>query len=84
MKNIEFFFVGKDIQIQIDEKNPEWYDKYGKLLIEDVEVFLQDNDFVEDRFEVWRDTRDDTHYSFTNTDIQQLKNTGIGRMHYIG
>ena len=84
MKSIEYFFVGQDVQIQIDEKNPEWFDEHGKLLIEDVELFLQDNGFIEDEFEVWRNISDNTQYSFTESDIQQLKRTGIGKMYYIG
>lgn len=82
-KHIEYFFVGQDVQIQLDEKDPKWYDKYGRLLIEDVEEFLQDNGFVEIDFETWKDTSDGKLYSFTHDDIQQLKRTGIGKMYRI-
>jgi hypothetical protein len=82
-KKIEYFFVGQDVQIQIDHENPEWFDEYGKLLVEDVEEFLQDNGFIEDQFEVWRYTEDGSEYSFNEDDIQQLKRTGICRMYLI-
>ena len=85
-KHIEYFFVGQDVQIQIDHTNPEWYDKYGKLLIEDVDQFLQDNDFVDEYiggFSLWRYTEDDTMYEFTKDDIDHLKRNGWTRMYRI-
>lgn len=85
MKNrmIEHFFVNEDIQIQIDHLNGDWFDKYGKLLIEDLEGYLQDNGFIEDTFGEWRDTTDDKLYSLTEDDIQNLKEVGFCRMYLI-
>lgn len=83
MKSIEHFFVGQDIQIQIDHTNKEWFDKYGKLLVEDIDQHLQDNNFIEDVIGEWRDTDNDKIYELTEVDIEQLKRSGFCRMYLI-
>ena len=76
--------MGLDIQLQIDHDNKKWYDKYGKLKIEHIERYLQDNNFVEDEIGVWRDTGDDKSYQFDNGNIEDLKDTGNCIIVYIG
>lgn len=80
MKKIEHFYTGLDIQIQIDHKNPEWYDEENNLLIEDIDEYLQDNDIVEVEFEKYRDS-EGTLYIFESEDIISLKDTGICRLY---
>lgn len=82
-RQIEHFFVNEDVQIQIDHKNPNWFDVHGKLLIEYVDEHLQDNDFIEDETGIWRDTTDDKLYNLTSDDIAQLKRAGFCRMYLI-
>lgn len=81
--DINLKLVNKNFEIQIDNKNPKWYDEYGKLLIEKIDAFLQDNNFVEVNYGVWKDTIDNYKYSLNNNEIQSLKNTGIGIMYKI-
>lgn len=83
MKHIEHFFVGKDIQIQIDHNNKGWFDNYGKLLVEDINQYLMDNGFVEDKIGEWRDTDTGKVYELTEGDIEQLKRSGFCRMYLI-
>ena len=82
-KKIEIFVVNQDIQIQIDHLNKKWFDGHGKLLIEDIEEFLQEQGFIEDKVGIWRDTNDGDLYSLNEVDIDQLKHSGVCRMYKI-
>lgn len=85
--NIEFFLTGQDIQVQIDHKNKEWYDEYGKLKIEDVFDYLGDGELIQSN-EINRNAGEDWWimdnkiYIWNNSDILSLKDKGFSKLYF--
>lgn len=85
----DYFYVGQDIQVQIDHEDKEWYDEYGKLKLEYIFDELGNGSLIEmneinNEVDCGYWEEDGKVFRWYYSDMRNLKEKGFSKMYFIG